>query len=83
MLNAPRQVGGADLITFANHWAVVQAYYAVFEALNAVVLVGGSTKPAEESRGDAAVGRPPAWRRGVAIPGSMDLPRDRTSWIRI
>jgi hypothetical protein len=45
LLNAPRAVGGAELITFANHWAVVQAYYAVFEALNAVVLTGGSANP--------------------------------------
>jgi hypothetical protein len=46
LLNSPRQVGGDELITFANHWAVVQAYYAVFEGLNAVALTVAGKAPA-------------------------------------
>lgn len=80
LLNAPRQVGGADLITFANHWAVVQAYYAVFEALNAVVLTGGSANPptthgtmlrwAAYHLGTAASPFPPPWTcRVTGAPG--------------
>ncbi len=45
LLNSARRVGGDDLITFANHWAPVQAYYAVFEALNAVTLVVTGNAP--------------------------------------
>ena len=45
LLNAPRVIGGADLISFANHWAVVQAYYAVFDALNALLVVGHPNPP--------------------------------------
>jgi hypothetical protein len=45
LLNAPRVIGGADLISFANHWAVVQAYYAVFDGLNALLVVGHPNPP--------------------------------------
>ena len=42
LLNSPRVIGGPDIIGFANHWASVQGYYAVFEALNALALVVGT-----------------------------------------
>jgi hypothetical protein len=45
LLNAPRVIGGPDLITFANHWAVVQAYYAVFEGFNALLQIGHANPP--------------------------------------
>lgn len=32
LLNAPRALGGEDLVSFANLWAPVQSYYAVFNA---------------------------------------------------
>lgn len=32
LLNAPRALGGGDLVSFANLWAPVQAYYAVFNS---------------------------------------------------
>lgn len=49
LLNAPRVIGGADLITFANHWAVVQAYYSVFEGFNALLHVSHPTPPRTHS----------------------------------
>ena len=42
LLNSPRVIGGPDIIGFANHWASVQGYYAVFEAFNALALVVGT-----------------------------------------
>ncbi|MBA2360065.1 MAG: hypothetical protein H0V79_03835 [Actinobacteria bacterium] len=46
LLNAPRILGSRDLIGFANLWAPVQAYYAIFEALTALaVTIGGSSPP--------------------------------------
>lgn len=44
MLAAPRALGGDELAAFANLWAPVQAYYAVFNAFTAMamVLTGGS-----------------------------------------
>lgn len=36
LLNAPRALGGDDLVSFANLWAPVQAYYAVFNAFTAL-----------------------------------------------
>ena len=36
LLNAPRSLGGDDLVSFANLWAPVQAYYAVFNAFTAL-----------------------------------------------
>ncbi len=46
LLNAPRILGSRDLIGFANLWAPVQAYYAIFEALTALAMtVGGSSPP--------------------------------------
>ena len=45
LLNSPRAIGGADIISFANHWAPVQAYYAVFEAFNAYALAVGLSRP--------------------------------------
>ena len=92
LLNAPRQVGGADLITFANHWAVVQAYYAVFEALNAVVLVGGSTNPprnhaamlrwAAHQLGTAASPFPAPWTCRVTGPPGYGFEGFPTGWTR-
>lgn len=93
LLNAPRQVGGADLITFANHWAVVQAYYAVFEGLNAVALTAGLANPptkhasrlrwAGAQLGAAASPFPPPWTCRVSGPptayGFEGFP---TSWTR-
>ena len=45
LLNSPRVLGGGDLIGFANLWAPVQAYYAIFEALSALVMTTSSSKP--------------------------------------
>jgi hypothetical protein len=46
LLNAPRILGSRDLIGFANLWAPVQAYYAIFEALTALAMtLGGSSPP--------------------------------------
>lgn len=45
LLNAPRILGSRDLIGFANLWAPVQAYYAVFEALTALAMTVGSSSP--------------------------------------
>lgn len=46
LLNSPRVLGGGDLIAFANLWAPVQAYYAVFEAFSAFAMaVSGSAPP--------------------------------------
>ena len=42
LLNSPRVIGGPDIIGFANHWASVQGYYAVFEAFNALAMVVGT-----------------------------------------
>ncbi len=39
LLNAPRTLGGGDLVSFANLWAPVQAYYAVFNAITALTHV--------------------------------------------
>ena len=46
LLNSPRVLGGADLVAFANLWAPVQAYYAVFNSFTAMAMVvtGGSPK---------------------------------------
>ena len=45
ILNSPRVLGGDDLIAFANLWAPVQAYYAVFEALTAFAMTTSSSSP--------------------------------------
>ncbi len=45
LLRSPRVIGGPDIIGFANHWAPVQAYYAVFEAFNAYALAIGLSRP--------------------------------------
>ena len=43
LLSASRVFGGPELLGFANHWAPVQAYYAIYQALNALaVMVRGS-----------------------------------------
>lgn len=39
LLHAPRVLGGDDLVSFANLWAPVQAYYTVFNALTALAHV--------------------------------------------
>ena len=45
ILNSPRVFGGDDLIAFANLWAPVQAYYAVFEAFTALAMTTSSSSP--------------------------------------
>jgi hypothetical protein len=45
MLVSPRVIGDPSMMAFANHWATVQAYYAVFEAFQALVLAMGLAKP--------------------------------------
>lgn len=45
LLNAPRILGSRDLIGFANLWAPVQAYYAIFGALTALAMTAGSSSP--------------------------------------
>jgi hypothetical protein len=45
LLNAPRPLGGDDLVSFANLWAPVQAYYAVFNAITALSHVVTANPP--------------------------------------
>jgi hypothetical protein len=45
LLNSPRVVGGAELIGFANLWAPVQAYYAVFNAFSAMAMTLSASRP--------------------------------------
>lgn len=45
LLNSPRVLGGNDLIAFANLWAPVQAYYAVFNAFTAMAMTVTGSKP--------------------------------------
>jgi hypothetical protein len=46
LLNSPRVLGGDDLVAFANLWAPVQAYYAVFNAFSAMAMtLTGSAPP--------------------------------------
>ena len=45
ILNAPRALGGDDLLVFANLWAPVQAYYAVFNAFTAMAMTTTGSKP--------------------------------------
>jgi hypothetical protein len=45
LLNAPRPLGGDDLVAFANLWAPVQAYYAVFNAITALAHVVTASPP--------------------------------------
>lgn len=50
LLNAPRTLGGSDLVSFANLWAPVQAYYAVFSAFTALAHVLTQNPPQTHSR---------------------------------
>jgi hypothetical protein len=45
LLNSPRVLGGDELISFANLWAPVQAYYAIFEAFSALAMTVTRSKP--------------------------------------
>ena len=45
LLNSPRVLGGDDLVAFANLWAPVQAYYAVFEAFSALAMTVTGSRP--------------------------------------
>lgn len=45
LLNAPRALGGGDLVSFANLWAPVQAYYAVFNSFTALAHVVTANPP--------------------------------------
>lgn len=45
LLNSPRVLGGDDLVAFANLWAPVQAYYAIFEVLTALAMTVSSSRP--------------------------------------
>jgi hypothetical protein len=45
LLNGPRVLGGDDLVAFANLWAPVQAYYAVFEMLTALATTLSGSRP--------------------------------------
>jgi hypothetical protein len=45
LLNSPRVLGGDDLVAFANLWAPVQAYYAVFEAFSALAMTATGSRP--------------------------------------
>jgi hypothetical protein len=45
LLNAPRILGSRDLTGFANLWAPVQAYYAIFEALTSLAMTTSSSTP--------------------------------------
>lgn len=45
LLNAPRALGGGALVSFANLWAPVQAYYAVFNSFTAMAHVLSVTPP--------------------------------------
>src|SRR5688572_33301140 len=45
LLNSPRVLGGPDLVAFANLWAPVQAYYAVFNAFTAMAMVVAGSSP--------------------------------------
>jgi len=51
LLNSPRVLGGGDLIAFANLWAPVQAYYAVFEVFTALHMTIGGSKPPKTHAG--------------------------------
>jgi len=46
LLNAPRALGGGALVSFANLWAPVQAYYAVFNSFTAMAHVLSPAPPA-------------------------------------
>jgi hypothetical protein len=45
LLNAPRTLGGGALVSFANLWAPVQAYYAVFNSFTAMAHVLSAAPP--------------------------------------
>ncbi len=45
LLNSPRVLGGDDLVSFANLWAPVQSYYAVFNAFTAMAMTVTGSKP--------------------------------------
>lgn len=50
LLNAPRALGGGDLVSFANLWAPVQAYYAVFNSFTALAHVVTANPPETHAR---------------------------------
>lgn len=45
LLNAPRALGGGELVSFANLWAPVQAYYAVFNSFTSLAHVVTTNPP--------------------------------------
>lgn len=45
LLNSPRALGGDDLVAFANLWAPVQGYYAVFNAFTALAMTLTGSRP--------------------------------------
>lgn len=51
LLNSPRVLGGGDLISFANLWAPVQAYYAIFEAFTAFAMTVSGSRPPKTHAG--------------------------------
>lgn len=50
LLNSPRALGGGDLVSFANLWAPVQAYYAVFNAFTGLAHVVTANPPQTHAR---------------------------------
>lgn len=45
LLNSPRALGGDDLVSFANLWAPVQSYYALFNGFTAMAMTVTDSKP--------------------------------------
>mgnify|MGYP002336346486 CR=1 FL=1 len=45
LLNSPRVLGGAELVAFANLWAPVQAYYAVFNGFSGMAMTLTASRP--------------------------------------
>lgn len=45
LLNSPRVLGGDDLVAFANLWAPVQSYYALFNAFSAMAMTATGSRP--------------------------------------
>lgn len=75
LLNAPRTLGD-DLVTFANLWTPVQAYYAVFNGITALSHVV-TANPAPRPCPPAQLGRHGRRQPERALRDALDRPRRR------
>jgi len=86
LLAATGEIAHDELIGLANNWAVVQAYYAGYHAVQALVLARGEPRPQSHPTTQRqnstfwamrSVNLPP-WSLGWHSAGCCNLPSDRT-----